>query len=68
MNLNQKIIYIDTLTSVETAGLEFLPSTEGEKSTRLSYKNSPYLTRASEESSAVLKVRSRPWSVDSGNS
>lgn len=40
-----------------------LPSTDGENKIRLSYKNSPYFTKARLESSAVLNVSSKPRSV-----
>lgn len=39
-----------------------LPSTDGENRIRLSYRNSPYFTKARLESSAVLKVSSNPRS------
>lgn len=41
-----------------------VPSTDGEKMMRWSYRNWPYLIRESEGSSAVLNVRSKPRSEE----
>jgi len=48
--------------------MKIKPSTDGEKITMFSYMDSPYLTSDKEESSAVLKVKSKPRSVTDSKS
>ena len=48
-------------------GYQYIPSTLGEKMMRFLYKYSPYFCNNKPGSSAVLKVKSKPFSVDVRN-